>query len=517
MACTGWDSIDPNCHAEEAAGSMLDKVLQAFSDMAMASLEWSLSWWMKIPTPSPFNQSWDGSGGIPGDLRLMPALASVWSSLGFISAVVMILLALFMIGKAAWNNDVGEFRSIAAMILRYIAVVTFGVPLLWMLIKFSDGYAPWIMDRALADGSSAATAETFVKQGSIISLGFGAGIIMGILIFLGAILQVGFMLIRGVLLLILIAAWGVAAAGTGSEAGMQAFKKINAWFLAFVLYKPAAATIYALGTALLTQNQLEPRGDVGGESGEAFFQVLMAIIMIGAAALALPALIKFMSPPAGLGASSAFSGGAAMGAIATGAIAIGTMGAGSAAMGAGAVAPTGAATEALPPSGGGPAGTPGGSSPAGTPGGADPTAGPGGASDASPDVGSGSGPSGSSSSGSSSSGSDSGSRAGTTGTTGSGSAPAAGGEAGKGGKSGSTASTPATTTDSSAAPSTGAASAPTGEPALTSSGGTTEAEETPSSSTGSKSGPSLSGLAAAGQLGSAIASAPSKAIDEGES
>lgn len=344
MACEGWDALDPSCHAEEAAQSAMDSALESFADAAMSFLDVALSWWMEIPTPSPFYQQWDGTGTAPDGLRLMPALDSIWGAMGWISAFLMILLSMIIIGRAIWNNSAGDIRNVLAMIVRYIAVVTFGVPVLWMLIKFSDSFAPWIMEQAVSGGDGGKiTAESIVKSSAIVHLGFGGGILLAVLIILGAVMQVGFMLLRGVLLLILIAVWGVTAAATGSEAGMQAFKKVNAWFLAFVLYKPAAATIYALGTSLLTNNQIQPRGEGLTETGEALFQVVLAVIMIGAASLALPALIKFMSPPAGLGASSAFSGGAAVGAIATGALAIGTLGAGSAAMGAAGAAGSGGA------------------------------------------------------------------------------------------------------------------------------------------------------------------------------
>jgi hypothetical protein len=138
----------------------------------------------------------------------------------------------------------------------------------------------------------------------------------------------------------------VAAAASNTASGKQWWSKSFAWLLAFTLYKPVAAIIYAVSFRMTARDQ-DPTTVVSG----VFLMVL--------AVLALPALLRFLVPATAAMASGnagAVAGAVVGGTLATGAVAL-SGGMGAAAYAGRAVPtsmpamPTGART--LPAGGGG--------------------------------------------------------------------------------------------------------------------------------------------------------------------
>ena len=125
-------------------------------------------------------------------------------------------------------------------------------------------------------------------------------IILGILAFIGSVVQIMLMLVRGGMLVLLVGTLPLIAAFSNTEMGLQWFRKASAWLLAFALYKPAAAIIYAVAF------------DLAGQQGA--LSLLDGVMMLLLAILALPALMRFLVP-----ATSALAGGGGTGAMLVGA------------------------------------------------------------------------------------------------------------------------------------------------------------------------------------------------------
>src|SRR5699024_3166818 len=92
--------------------------------------------------------------------------------------------------------------------------------------------------------------------------------------------------------------------------GSEGFEKALGWIVALCLYKPIAAAIYVLGTLMVKNvagDQIDP--------GQEWMALILGTMTLLLAVFAMPALVKFVAPAAGRGASSAFSGGAAVGAV----------------------------------------------------------------------------------------------------------------------------------------------------------------------------------------------------------
>src|SRR5699024_133640 len=98
----------------------------------------------------------------------------------------------------------------------------------------------------------------------------------------------------------------IAAAGTNMKVGRQMWEKYAGWMLAFILYKPAAAAIYASAFHPITD--LGSNDEVAPEMMDQFWGALGGTVLLVLALFALPALMKLLVP-----ATSAMVGAAGSG------------------------------------------------------------------------------------------------------------------------------------------------------------------------------------------------------------
>ena len=160
-------------------------------------------------------------------------------------------------------------------------------------------------------------------------------IVLGAMALIGSLIQAFLMVVRGGMLMILAGVLPLCFSFWSTDSGKGWSKRSVSWLVAFILYKPAAAIVYATAFQLVSTT--------GGTGGLA--NVFTGITLLFMAVLALPALLRFVTPlVAGVAAGGA---GMAMG-VMTG-------------LGAAALMPTGAMAVAANPvstaSAGGPAAT----------------------------------------------------------------------------------------------------------------------------------------------------------------
>lgn len=303
------------------ANSALESFVNAMYEFSLWILEIISTWWMNTPVA-------DVEGGAVGQIQQ----DIQWYVMGF--AIIGFLIGLIrMVGSQDIRQGLQtSFKPIVNLIL-VTGVYATGVT---MLLQAGDEGSEWLLARA-TDGEADLT-EMFMPAAA----GGGAAALLPMLLVyvlagLGGIVNFVFMIFRNLLLVVLMAFLPAIAAATGTQRGDQAFGKANGWLIALLLFKPVAAGIYALGFRFM-RNETDMEG-FAGETQLAVDQLTGAGIIL-LAALALPALIKFLVPAAATGAA-AFSGGAAVGAgagVAAGAAVLagtgGAAAAGSAASGA---------------------------------------------------------------------------------------------------------------------------------------------------------------------------------------
>jgi len=340
--------------ASKVTNSFLDEVRKSAADATVTILKTLGTFWLKIPSPNVANP--DGTAGGPagflqGNLGYLTILAAVFG----------LILCGARLGITARSEHGAEAVK---MLVRLIAVTAAGAGVVALLIKGGDEFSPWIIQTSTGAPFDQSAPSLLTNEG-LLAMTPLLTIIVAIFALFGAGAMVIFMILRGALLIILIAVWPLATSLTGTEQGMQWYKKINAYIIAFVLLRPVASIIYAAGFLLLKDGHGFATNDPGVS---ALMASLTGMAILAVAGLSLPALLRFVSPAAAAG-SGAMTGAAVMGAaVAVGAAAV-TMGAGAAAGGAGAGSagassggPSGAASTAS----GGAASTGGGGGPSGS-------------------------------------------------------------------------------------------------------------------------------------------------------
>ena len=112
-------------------------------------------------------------------------------------------------------------------------------------------------------------------------------IFVGILMVITAIIQLALMIVRYAMLVLLVGMLPLTAAATNTEMGMTWFKRALAWLASFIIYKPVAAIIYATAISLMGAE---------GDDGSAILNVIMGVTLMLVAVVALPAILRFVSP-----------------------------------------------------------------------------------------------------------------------------------------------------------------------------------------------------------------------------
>ena len=336
----------------DAAGSIVQVWVDAVYEAVGKALASVGTAWTTIETP-PLT----GGGGAAVTVTFLQ------ESLWYYTAGLAVLGVIIGGGKMAWQHRSDAGRDVMTGLGTLAVVAVAAVTGVGLLTMSADGFAEWIIDRS-TDGPGFAENITNLFANLLKAGPLGAGIgglmtiTVGFAVVMGAIVQAMLMVARAGMLVMLAGTLPTAAAFTTTEAGKAMFRKSIAWTIAFILYKPAAAIVYATAFRL-TASDLLP------DDGTGLLSSLVGLMMMVLALIALPALMRFVVPA--VAAVSAGGGGGAVigGALATGAISLGGAaarrgrGAGS---GKDLGSPAGAGPTGSPKTGGGPTGgpTPGG-------------------------------------------------------------------------------------------------------------------------------------------------------------
>ncbi len=218
--------------------------------------------------------------------------------------VISILLATVgMMVAAIWTmvHHRGEKAAkVAKSMFTVILVSTAGVGLMQVTIAGGDAFSTWILDSAgiTVDSRAQLPVATLVASSP------GLAILAGIFGIIATIIQWGIMLVRSALLPLLVGVWPVTAAASMIGGAEQAFSKITTWIIAFTLYKPVAAIVYAYAWKTKAGDD-----GIGG--------VINGLILIALAVVALPAMMRLLAPGTSAmggsgGGGMALAGGAAL-------------------------------------------------------------------------------------------------------------------------------------------------------------------------------------------------------------
>ena len=271
-----------------------------------------------------------GAGGAVAFLQ-----AGLWWYMGALAVLSVIIGG----ARMAWEQRAEPGRETLKSLVTLIIVAGAGVTVVGLLVAASDSFSVWIINKSL-DCDVAATGSTCFGTNVLNLLALttnpaagGLGslliIILGLIAILATAFQIVLMVARGGMLVILTGILPLSASFTNLETGKAWFRKNVGWLLAFILYKPAAALVYAAAFQLVGTNVFK-------DDGTGLLAVLTGLMLMVIALFAMPALMRFVTPLVGsmAGGAGGAMGVAAMAALPTGAAALGRLGTGSGSSGA---------------------------------------------------------------------------------------------------------------------------------------------------------------------------------------
>ncbi|MFF7941617.1 hypothetical protein ACFZC5_18040 [Nocardia gamkensis] len=163
--------------------------------------------------------------------------------------------------------------------MAFAAVITAGT-------RAGDAFADWVLfDASRGDFDGVVDRLTAFDTETWSSLGTGMLLLIGLLGAISALIQLVMLVVRQALLILVVAVIPLAAAASGTGPGSQAYKKLLSWSLAFVLFKPVGALVYAIAfTVIGHEEQHDPQ------------LVLLGLILLVMSVIVLPALIRLVAP-----------------------------------------------------------------------------------------------------------------------------------------------------------------------------------------------------------------------------
>ncbi|MFD6095137.1 hypothetical protein ACFVWN_25235 [Nocardiopsis flavescens] len=225
------------------------------------------------------------------------------SRLMFYVGVAAIISVIVGAVKMAWEQRAQPGKELLKSLLTLVVVSATCVTFVNILIGLGDEFSTWILAEGLGQSDLGELATEFLLLMGVSSYFGGGGLLMvivlGLVIIIIGLIQMVLMMIRDGMLILLTGVLPLTAAFTNTEMGRSWFQKAVSWLVAFLLYKPVAAIIYALAFVLLQR----PEGEAGLQD------VMLGVTMLALALFALPALMKFVTPM--VGATAGSGGGAA--------------------------------------------------------------------------------------------------------------------------------------------------------------------------------------------------------------
>ncbi len=326
-----------------AVGGLASAGFQAISDAFAAGVGKIVStlatFWTAVPTTNPDARC----GGVPcGPVAVLSGMLS------WVMLIVGVLSILLVAARMAITQRGDALTDGATGLARFVLINSAQVPAIGLLAVGGDLFSAWILNQASGGNFGARVTTVFGTSLAGGTLGMALVFIVSILAMLASIAQLFMMVARNGVLILTAAMTPVAGAAAIFKGNESMWRKLWMWQLAFVLYKPVAAFIYATAFIVIT------------DSTSAIDQ-LSGMALLVMSVLALPALLRLMMPVA-----ASMGGGGGGGGLAAGAVAASGVASVMAAKGRGGGGGGGGGGGATPSGGFGPQGGPSGSAGAAT-------------------------------------------------------------------------------------------------------------------------------------------------------
>jgi hypothetical protein len=267
------------------------------------------TFWVSMPTVNLISEDRTGPSPV---VSIVNSELMTWT-------LTLAVLAVIIGGiRMIWEQRGAPLKDLLRSLLTLTLVSGLGLGVISILVNAADTFSAAIIERS-TDGKGFAQSMSVLVMTGQTEVGVFILIVLGLIGLFASLIQIVLMVVRSGMLVILAGILPTTAAFTNTEMGRQWFQKAVGWTIAFIFYKPAAATAYSVAFLLM--------GNTSGQ--DALIGSITGFTLMIVALVALPALMRFVTPMVGAVASgSGAAGGAAVGAMATGAVSLGRGGSG---------------------------------------------------------------------------------------------------------------------------------------------------------------------------------------------
>jgi hypothetical protein len=280
-----------------SSGGLLALIADPMASAAEGLLKTLGAFWMNVGTPQLTGQGTPVTT-ITGDTQWIVNLVAV----GCILAAA---------ARLAIRRRSEPTRVMLTGLVRLVFVTAAATVIVQAAGWLGDQWSAGLMNSAHLGTNGWSTAISVTALAGAFGGGDGVLLIVALLLILSSLIQLMLMVLRVGLLIVLTGTLPLAAAASMCEWGESWWRKHVGWLVAWLLYKPAAALLFASAFALT--------------NGKSLTEVLAGWMLLVLSVLILPALLRLVVPlTAALGATS--GGGlalAATGALASGAAKMG--------------------------------------------------------------------------------------------------------------------------------------------------------------------------------------------------
>lgn len=238
--------------------------------------------------------------------------------------VLMVISVLIAAGQIMWTRKGQPLTELLSSLLKFAIINAASVSGVTMLLDSGDKFSAWIIKQATDEGFDKALSSLMGPEvfKSDISVGIAIfAIVMGIIAIIVSVIQIGLLIVRSAMALILVGTLPLAFSATNTSWGKQWSQKHVSWLIAFILYKPVASLVYAAAFKVFGSY-----GKIDGDDGQRMVYFISGLVLMVGALFALPAMMRLIVPAVGAaaGAGGAMFAGAAVGGAASGAVNFGS-------------------------------------------------------------------------------------------------------------------------------------------------------------------------------------------------
>ena len=162
-----------------------------------------------------------------------------------------------------------------------IAVSFLFIPFAGLANTITDSLSTWIIDQAKSN-ANANFGTTILELTLFNNVNKAIVIIISLIGIIANLIQIGLMYVRSAMLIFICAIVPIIGSTMTTRTGMNWWRKLFGWWMAFLLYKPMASIIYAVAIKAMGNKPLHDNINSLG-------QLVMGVMLLVFATLSLPA------------------------------------------------------------------------------------------------------------------------------------------------------------------------------------------------------------------------------------